>query len=367
MEPLSNIPGGMRYYFGREARVRRAVEDAVMSVFDGWGYEEIAAPTVDYYALFERGMGREEARRSFRFTDTDGRLLALRPDVTSSVARAAATLFASAPRPLRFCYAASVFFQRPRSHAEWKRQGRQLGCELIGASGGEADAEVLAVAAEVLARLGLRFRVTLNHVGVFKGVAEQLGLEEAERERVRRLIDARDAAGLEVILETLAVEDASGLARGLTRLAGGRGAIEEARAALDNARSREALDALEKTWGIVEALELSDVFDFDLGDVSGLDYYTGLVFKIYAEGAGSRVGSGGRYDELTANFGRREPAVGFVLDLDAVSEILSRGDFDSENGARPRPHSVEGADAAERLREAKRLRAQGRRVSFESD
>ena len=368
MEPLSNIPGGMRYYFGREARVRRAVEDAVMSVFDGWGYEEIATPSVDYYALFERGMGHDEAHRSFRFTDTDGRLLALRPDVTSSVARAAATLFASAPRPLRFCYAASVFRQRPRSHAEWKRQGRQLGCELIGAGGGEADAEVLAIAAEVLERLRLRCRVTLNHVGVFNGVAEQLGLDEAERERVRRLIDARDAAGLEDVLASHVNGRASSLARSLTRLARGRDAIEEARAVLNNTRSLEALDALEKTWGIVEALDLSDVFDLDLGDVSGLDYYTGLVFKIYAEGAGARVGSGGRYDELTANFGRREPAVGFVLDLDAISEILARaGDFETENGTHTRPHSIEGANTAERLREARRLRAEGRRVSFESD
>ena len=356
----------MRYYFGREARVRRAVEDAVMGVFDGWGYEEIATPSVDYYVLFERGMGREEARRSFRFTDTDGRLLALRPDVTSSVARAAATLFASAPRPLRFCYAASVFFQRPRSHAEWKRQGRQLGCELIGAPGGEADAEVLAIAAEVLERLRLRFRVTLNHVGVFKGVAEQLGLDEPERERVRRLIDARDAAGLEVVLAPRAGGDAQGLARTLTRHACERGAIEEARAVLSNARSLEALDALEKTWGVVEALELSDVFDMDLGDVSGLDYYTGLVFKIYAEGAGARVGSGGRYDELTANFGRREPAVGFVLDLDAVSEILARADDSgAENGAHTLSRTVEGAGTAERLREARRLRTLGGRVKLE--
>jgi ATP phosphoribosyltransferase regulatory subunit len=137
---------------------------------------------------------------------------------------------------------------------------------------------------------------------------------------------------------------------------------------VDNARALEALDALEKTWGIVEALELSDVFDLDLGDVSGLDYYTGLVFKIYAEGAGARVGSGGRYDDLTANFGRREPAVGFVLDLDAISEILARaGDFENGNDSTTRPHSIEGAGTAERLREAKRLRAQGRRVSFESE
>src|ERR1044072_9818001 len=131
MEPLSNIPGGMRYYFGREARLRRAVETAAMSVFDGWGYEEIATPSVDYYALFERGMGRVEARRAFRFADTDGRLLALRPDIPSSVARAAATLFANAPRPLRFCYAASVFRQLPHSRAEWLRPGRPVRSALL--------------------------------------------------------------------------------------------------------------------------------------------------------------------------------------------------------------------------------------------
>ncbi|HEX8853640.1 MAG TPA: ATP phosphoribosyltransferase regulatory subunit, partial [Pyrinomonadaceae bacterium] len=86
-EPLSKVPGGLRYHFGAEARLRRAVEDAVMRVFDGWSYEEITTPSIDYYALFERGMGRAEAQRAFRFTDADGRTLALRPDVTSAVAR----------------------------------------------------------------------------------------------------------------------------------------------------------------------------------------------------------------------------------------------------------------------------------------
>src|SRR2546423_8057918 len=187
MEPLSNIPGGMRYYFGREARLRRAVEDAVMCVFDGWSYEEIATPSVDFYALFERGMGRDEARRSFRFTDADGRLLALRPDVTSSVARAAATLFAAAPRPLRFCYAASVFRQSPRSHAEWRRQERQLGCELIGAGGGDAVVEALTVAAEALERLRLPcpHRVPPNHVGVLNCRTRQPSLVPAPSQQIR--------------------------------------------------------------------------------------------------------------------------------------------------------------------------------------
>ncbi|MDT5157029.1 MAG: phosphoribosyltransferase regulatory subunit [Acidobacteriota bacterium] len=368
MEPLSNIPGGMRYYFGREARLRRAVEDAAMSVFDGWGYEEIATPSVDYYLLFERGMGREEARRSFRFTDTDGRLLALRPDVTSSVARAAATLFAGAARPLRFCYAASVFRQRPRSHAEWRRQERQIGCELIGAGRADADLEVLAMTAEVLERLGTggSYRVTLNHVGVFNGIAEQLGLGADAREAMRQLIDARDAAALEQFLKGLGKSAQTVRRAGrLASLAGARAIPFEARELLTNERSRAALDELERLRAVVESLGIGDGFSIDLSDVSGLDYYTGLVFKIYVAGAGARVGGGGRYDELTANFGRREPAVGFVLDLDALTDILARTDFGSQNGVRTSANIIEGADAAERFREARRRRAQGERIRME--
>src|SRR6266403_3977836 len=115
-EQLSRIPSGMRYYIGDEARLRGAVEKSAMSVFDGWSYEEMSTPSVDYYDLFEQGMGAE-AHRAFRFTDNDGRMLALRPDITSSVARAAATLLAERNRPLRLCYAASVFKQQQQSHA----------------------------------------------------------------------------------------------------------------------------------------------------------------------------------------------------------------------------------------------------------
>lgn len=366
MEPLSNIPSGMRYYFGREARLRRAVEGAVMSVFDGWSYEEVATPSVDYYALFERGMGHEAAGRSFRFSDTDGRLLALRPDVTSSVARAASLLFAGETRPLRFCYAASVFRQRPRSLAEWKRQERQLGCELIGAGEADADIEVLAVASEVLERLGLggSSRITLNHVGVFKGVAAQLGLDSAARERMRQLVDTRDAGALEEFLAPLVKSARTAERAGrLAHLSGGAEALEEARRLMTNECSRAALSEMERLWRVVESLGLGEGFSIDLSDVSGLDYYTGLVFKIYARGAGTRVGSGGRYDELTANFGRREPAVGFVLDLDALTEILSRGgDFDSQNGEGGEVTLIGRTEASERFQEARRRRARGERI-----
>ncbi|HYX40419.1 MAG TPA: ATP phosphoribosyltransferase regulatory subunit [Pyrinomonadaceae bacterium] len=369
-DPLSKMPDGVRYYFGAEARLRRAVEDAAMSVFAGWSYEEIATPALDYFALFDRGMGHGEAQRAFRFTDTDGRLLALRPDVTSSVARASATLFATRPRPLRLCYAASVFRQRPRSHAEWRREWTQLGCELIGAAGAAADLETLLITVEVLEQLGLagRFRITLNHVEIFNGLAAQLALDAAAREEMRRIIDTRDTDALDRFLAARAQSAQTNAAHHpLTRFTGQSDLIAAARQQLTDARSTSALDALAEVWRVLEALQLTDCFEIDLGDVSGLDYYTGLVYKIYVAGAGTRVGSGGRYDELTANFGGREPAVGFVLDLDALTDVLARSHSTLALNGQTQPTIIDDDDTAARFRTARLRRAEGERIDLRDE
>src|ERR1700674_2327528 len=347
-EPLSRIPTGMRYYFGQEARMRRTVEETAMTIFDGWSYEEITTPTVDYYSLFEHGMGRAEAHRTFRFTDTDGQLLALRPDVTSAAARAAATLFAERERPLRLCYAAPVFRQQPQSHAEWRRESTQIGCELIGANTRVADLEVLAIASEFLRCLDLEgnYAITLNDVGIFNGVAERLKLDPTSREEMRQLIDVRNAADLERFLTPYtSVTEAQAFAQ-LVQLSGKRESLDLARNVISNEQSRAALDRLESLWNVIESLGLTNSFEIDLGDVARLDYYTGLTFKIYVNGAGYRVGSGGRYDGLTASFGKAEPAVGFVLDLEALTDVLGMRAKDLPKARKPQPETLEVADNA---------------------
>ncbi len=323
----SRIPAGMRYYIGAEARLRRTVEDVAMSVFEGRNYEEVITPSVDYYDLFEQGMGPREAERGFRFTDNDGRLLALRPDVTSSVARMAATLLSERPRPLRFCYAAPVFRQQAQSHAEWRRENTQLGCELIGAGGTAADLEVLRLAVEILSRLNLEssYCITINNVEIFNGFAAKLNLETPAREQLRRLIDTREAAELQRFLQSYAGDEARAFSQP-TKLTGKREVIRNARELITNSRSVAALDSLEELWNEIESVGLHDAFEIDLGDVSSLDYYTGLSLKIFVHGAGTSVGRGGRYDGLTASFGRAEPAVGFVLNLDALTDVLGRKD-----------------------------------------
>src|SRR5947207_11878532 len=235
---ISRIPAGMRYYIGAEARLRRTIEDTAMSVFESWNYEEVITPSVDYYDLFEQGMGQREAQRGFRFTDNDGRLLALRPDVTSSVARMAATLLADRPRPLRFCYAAPVFRQQTQSHAEWRRENTQLGCELIGIGGKPADLEVLSLAAEILSGLNLKtsYCITINNVEIFNGVAAQLKLEPSAREQLRLLIDTRQGAELGQFLQNHTASEARAFLRP-TQLTGKRDVIRAAREVIRNERS----------------------------------------------------------------------------------------------------------------------------------
>lgn len=355
----------MRYYIGGEARLRRAVEDTAMSVFDGWSYEEVVTPSVDYYSLFEQGMGHTEAHRAFRFTDRDGELLALRPDVTSSVARAAATLLAERSRPLRLCYAAAVFKQQQQSHAEWRRESTQLGCELIGAGAPAADLEVLVMAAEILSRLSLRekYRITINNVEVFNGIAERLGLDGESRERMRALIDTRDAQELQRFLQSFQIsqEERTVFAQ-LTQLTGKSEILIRARQVITNERSVAALDDLDALWTVIESLGLADWFDIDLGDVSQLDYYTGVTFKIFIQGAGARVGRGGRYDRLIGNFGNSEPAIGFILDLDALTDVLARREQPEVTRASEEPVTISESDLRARFLVVQEQRAIGNHV-----
>jgi ATP phosphoribosyltransferase regulatory subunit len=369
-EPLSKIPAGLRYYCGAEALLRRAIETNLISIFDGWSYEEITTPTIDYYSLFEHGMGRSHADRAFRFSDTDGRMLAIRPDVTSLVARAAATLFAERERPLRLCYAAPVFRQKRKSHAEWRRESTQIGGELIGESSGAADMEVLAIACEMLQSLDLDHdcSITLNDVEVFNGIAEQLKLNQASREELRQVVHTRNTPQLKSFLAPYSSTEHIKAFAQLTQLSGKRQTLSDARRLITNQRSRRAIDRLERLWRVIESLQLEERFEIDLADVSGLDYYTGLTFKIYISGAGAVVGSGGRYDKLTASFGHEEPAVGFVLELDALTELLlpRMSRTASLTGPSPEAIAVTGDNPTALFVAAREKRALGKRIVITS-
>lgn len=368
MSSLTKIPAGVQYFFDDEVKLRRYIERRAMEIFASWSYDEIILPMFDYHDLFARGMGEEKAERTYRFVDRDGALLALRPELTSLVARTVATRFIRRERPIRLCYSGEVFrYDEPTERAA--REFHQLGVEQIGEPDIVADIEVLLVAAEVLTALGLDgFRIALSHVDFFNGVADFLKLDRARRAQLRELIDRRNSLAVEGFLQAHAagVEESrrANFSR-LIQVAGKQDAIRRAREILINERSRTAVDHLDKIHSTLDSLGLGENFDVDLGDTGGLEYYTGLTFKIYAPGCGAEIGGGGRYDNLIANFGESEPAVGFSIALDGLVGAITMNDDKLQWRSASDIQSVSfDGDPARAFEQAREMRKQGKQVKI---
>lgn len=326
MSSLTKIPSGVQYFFDEEVRRRRYVADTAMAVFAGWSYDEIILPMFDYQDLFARGMGAERAEQTYRFVDRDGSLLALRPELTSLIARTVATRFRGKPRPVRLCYSGEVFrYDEPTQRAA--REFHQVGLEQIGQSGIGADLEVLLIVAETLTALGLTgFRIALAHVDFFNGVAGHLGFTDERKSVLRELIDRRNTPALDRFLAENAPQIEETRRRQFCRLiqmAGRDESLGLARELLVNEQSRGAITHLTAIEQTLRELGLADAFAIDLGEAADLDYYTGLTFRIYVPEWGTAIGGGGRYDNLIGNFGEPEPAVGFSFSLDGLAGALA--------------------------------------------
>ncbi len=368
MSSLTKIPSGVQYFFDDEVKLRRYVERRAMEIFIGWSYGEIILPMFDYQDLFARGMGEEKASRTYRFVDRDGALLALRPELTSLVARTVATRFKNKSRPLRLCYSGEVFrYDEPTERAA--REFHQIGVEHIGQPVIVADIEILLVAAEVLTSLGLDdFRVALSHVDFFNGVADYLKLELDHRARLRELIDRRNSLALSEFLGLVAphIERSrrDGFCR-LTQIAGKQDAIKRARELLINERSRAAVDQIAEIYSTLTALGLAENFDIDLGDTGGLEYYTGLTFKVFVPGSGVEIGGGGRYDNLIGNFGAPEPAVGFSFALDGLAGSISQRNHQHQSQSPEEIQTIDfDGDLVRTFSDTRKLRMQDKKVKI---
>lgn len=312
---IALIPPGAQDLSGEAVRRRRGLQRAALGVLGSAGYEELSPPTFEYEEIFVRAGGPGVVERLIRFLDLDGRSLALRYDFTASLARVASTVLADQAPPLRLCYSGKVYRQEPDRGAR-PREILQVGAELLGASGVEADLEVLRLTVALLASAGVRdFQINVGHVGALAPALAALTPEL--RADVRRWIDRKDRGSLARAL-TDTTGDAAAL-RTLPFVMGRRDALESARAGA----SSPALPALDALLALDDRLTPAERVHvvYDLGEVRGLEYYSGLQFEVYAAGVGRAVGAGGRYDGLMERFGRPMPAVGVSLDLDALAEI----------------------------------------------
>jgi ATP phosphoribosyltransferase regulatory subunit len=309
------IPPGALDLTGEAVRRRRSLQRAAMDTLEQAGYEELLPPTFEYEDTFIRAGGAGVAERLVRFPDRDGRILALRYDFTASLARVAATTFAGASRPLRLCYSGKVYRQEPERGGR-PREMLQVGAELLGQGDLAADVEIVRITLGLLGAAGVRdFQLNLGHVGVLAAGLD--AIDEPLRSDVRRWIDRKDQGSLRRALASLS-GDACTLMT-LPFVIGRRDALEEAARHAPHA-SKAGLEHLLTLDSALTAKERAHLV-YDLGEVRGLDYYTGIHFELYVSGAGRAAGAGGRYDDLMGRFGRPMPAVGVSLDLDTIADV----------------------------------------------
>jgi ATP phosphoribosyltransferase regulatory subunit len=290
-----------------------------------WGYRHVITPLVESMEVLDLGLGVDQRRRLFKFTDQRGDVVAMVGERTVPVARLAAGKLRGTPLPMRLCYAGPVV-STDEGRFHHRRETYQVGAELIGASGPVADAEVIALAARCMDATGIRrYQIDVGHAEFFHGIMDAVRLPDEVKAEVRAALAARDFVGLETLLEGTPLKSAEHeLLLRFPALRGGPEILEAAGGLIRNKRSEAAVAELARVRELLVGHGIGDVVVLDLGAIRDFDYYTGVIFEGYGPDLGQPVAQGGRYDGLLAKFGRPAPATGFVIQLDLVAELLGR-------------------------------------------
>lgn len=315
-------PRGTRDLSGEELSSIRQVMRTMEGLFRRYGFEEVETPIFENLELFTKKSGSNVVNQLYVFKDKSGRELALRPELTAPVVRLYAEKFRSSPKPVKLFYFGSCFrYEEPQAR-RW-RQFLQAGVEIIGSTSPAADAEVAALASELMRELRLvNSELRIGNIRLLRELLAHAGVKGDAQDAVLRAIDSKEESRVKQGLGAagVAAKDEK-LLRGLIGLRGGIEAIDQAGELLKGIHSAEV--ALMNLREIIKHLNLLGVknFSIDFGIARGLDYYTDFVFEIYVGGV--QVAGGGRYDNLVEQLeGEPTPAVGVGLGVDRIAQSL---------------------------------------------
>ena len=397
---IPRTPRGFRDVLPAEAVWRLAIKEAANERYKLWGYVPVETPTVELASVMGAAGTLEAA--PFRFFDSDGSELVLRPDVTLPVARMAALRMGDTDEPLRLCYAHQVFNENDSAYA-LDRQVTQSGIECIGPAGPAADAEVLCLLFEALAATGLTdFTVAIGTVGVLNALVARASDDETWRAEAIAAFHASDLVALRRLAddERVSCEEAAAAVPRLAKIRGGRGAFDECRELIEPlglAGALTCLSNLEFAYDIVtESLVagaargagvargadsaaaagpapeagLAGRLLVDFSVITSLDYYSGMVLRAWAPGVAKAIASGGRYDHTLASFGCDRPAAGFAIALELLMQALRREGVEGPSVGPERALRCDGTNresVAAMFAEASGLRERGVRVTVEGE
>lgn len=322
---LLHTPEGVRDIYNGECARKLAVQEKISGVFHLYGYEDIETPTFEYFDIFNKERGSVTSQEMFKFFDRDNNTLVLRPDMTPAIARCVSKYFSDETMPVRLCYRERTFTNNSSYQGRFK-EITQTGVELIGDDKSSADAEMIVMVIEALKAAGLtEFQVEVGQVEFFRGLMEEAGMDRETGERLRELIENKNYFGVEELISGRNLPEAlKTVFLRLPELFGTLEQLGQVKTMVQNRRSLEAIERLEKVQAILESYGVAEYVSYDLGMLSKYQYYTGIIFKAYTYGTGEYVVTGGRYDKLLVQFGKDVPAIGFAIVIDQLMVAMAR-------------------------------------------
>lgn len=350
-------PIGVKDYLPGAVKKLRFVERQVLACMQGWGYEQIITPTMEYYDTVGVASSTSD-QKLYKLLNNRGTTLVLRSEMTAPIARVVSSLLKEVDFPLRLSYHSNVF-RAIEEEAGREAEFFQTGVELVGDSSAEADAEVVALAIASLKAAGVeRFKIAIGHVGFLNGLlGEKLAGRVDAQEELKACLLSRDYVGYREQLRKLSLEEPlQHELEGILRLRGGLEICDQAMQLSLDATARESIRHLCEIWDVLEAYGVSDHVLIDLTMIGDFSYYTGMTFEGYAADLGFPVVSGGRYDNLLTQFGRPAAATGFALKTTRILELF---DLEADSDDARALIVYDTAGRIEALAEAQRLRSQG--------
>ena len=326
-------PEGMQDILFEECAIKREIENRIIGLYQKKGFLEVQPPIIEFYDVFAGQAGTIKQEEMYKFFDERGRILVLRPDITTSVARIAATKFRQLPAPWRFFYVGNVFRMEGAGDGKlYQNEFTQAGVEIIGTSQPESDAEIISCIINSIKSTGLKeFQIELGQTEFFKGLMEEAEFSEEESNQIRDIIESKDYIGLENELNRKKIpEKLNKLILEIPAMFGSIDLIASVLKRVKNNKSKLALENLLDIYDILKDYKVEKYINIDLGMVQSINYYTGMVFKGLTHGVGSTICGGGRYDNLTGEFGDAMPATGGAIGVNRLMLALNRQNIKSE-------------------------------------
>jgi ATP phosphoribosyltransferase regulatory subunit len=354
------LPEGIQELLPAQARRVEVLRRRLLDLYEHWGYDLVMTPVMEHLESLLTGVGHDLDLNTIKVTDQlSGHTLGVRADITPQVARIDAHRLRE-NGVTRLCYCGSVVHALPAQPLA-SRNPLQLGAELYGHSGLDSDVEVISLMVETLQTAGVdqELSLDLGHVDVFSGLMQVAGLSSEEQERYQGMLKRKALPELKDFVASLQLgDDIKQCLAELPKLNGGSEVLERAEKLLAGLPGK-VLEAIAYLKAISERIALRfpqlDQY-FDLSELRGYNYHTGIVFAAYTPAYGQAIAKGGRYDNIGRDFGRARPATGFSTDMKTLVELSS------EQKAELKQVLAPVAEDAALLAKVKQLRAEGVRV-----